>query len=76
MWQYGQRNEHPEMNTVAATRPGQSSMPEGIQAAILGPGETVPVRDGALVLGTWQGIYLCEFDGPRRRTVSLKVLPG
>ena len=38
-----------------------------IQAAILGPGETVPVVDGRLALGTWQAIMLVELDGPRDR---------
>jgi len=44
-----------------------------IQASILGPGETVPVRDGALVLGTWQAIMLVELDGPRDRRVVVTV---
>jgi thiamine phosphate synthase YjbQ (UPF0047 family) len=34
------------------------------------------VRDGALVLGTWQGIWLLEFDGPRKRQVSVQILTG
>jgi secondary thiamine-phosphate synthase enzyme len=38
-----------------------------IQAAILGPGETVPIADGRLALGTWQAIMLVELDGPRDR---------
>ena len=38
-----------------------------IQAAILGPGETVPVADGRPILGTWQAIMLVELDGPRNR---------
>ncbi len=40
-----------------------------IKAAILGPGETIPVRNGKLVLGTWQAIMLVELDGPRDRRV-------
>jgi secondary thiamine-phosphate synthase enzyme len=40
-----------------------------IKSAILGPGETIPVRDGRLVLGTWQAIMLVELDGPRDRRV-------
>ncbi|MGQ9555872.1 MAG: secondary thiamine-phosphate synthase enzyme YjbQ [Anaerolineae bacterium] len=40
-----------------------------IKASLLGSSVTVPVQDGRLVLGTWQGIYLAEFDGPRRRQV-------
>jgi secondary thiamine-phosphate synthase enzyme len=44
-----------------------------IKATILGPGETVPVRGGALRLGTWQRLMLVEFDGPRDRTVIVEV---
>lgn len=47
-----------------------------IKASILGPSEVLPVRDGALVLGTWQGIWLLEFDGPRKRQVSVQILTG
>jgi len=36
-----------------------------IKAAIIGPSETIPIRDGKLLLGTWQSIAFCEFDGPR-----------
>lgn len=44
-----------------------------IQATILGPGETVPVRNGRLLLGTWQAIMLVELDGPRERRVIVTV---
>lgn len=44
-----------------------------IKSAILGPGETIPVRDGTLVLGTWQAIMLAELDGPRDRRVIVTV---
>ena len=44
-----------------------------IKSAILGPGETIPVRDGTLVLGTWQAIMLVELDGPRERRVIVTV---
>jgi len=44
-----------------------------IKSAILGPGETIPVRDGTLVLGTWQAIMLVELDGPRDRRVLVTV---
>jgi secondary thiamine-phosphate synthase enzyme len=40
-----------------------------IQASILGPNETIPVRNGRLVLGTWQAVMLVELDGPRTRRV-------
>ena len=44
-----------------------------IQATILGPSETVPVRSGRLALGTWQSVMLVELDGPRDRTVIVEV---
>jgi secondary thiamine-phosphate synthase enzyme len=44
-----------------------------IQAAILGPGETIPVRDGRLMLGTWQAVMLVELDGPRDRRVLVTL---
>jgi secondary thiamine-phosphate synthase enzyme len=46
-----------------------------IKAAIVGPSETIPVKGGRLALGTWQNVFLCEFDGPRpsRRVVVTVV---
>jgi secondary thiamine-phosphate synthase enzyme len=44
-----------------------------IQAAILGPGETIPVRDGQLCLGRWQAVMLVELDGPRERRVLVTL---
>ena len=43
---------------------------------VVGSSVTLLVEGGRLVLGTWQGVFLCEFDGPRRRTVHLSFLPG
>jgi secondary thiamine-phosphate synthase enzyme len=40
----------------------------------MGSDVLVPVRDGRLALGTWQGIFLCEFDGPRERSVYVTTL--
>ncbi len=46
-----------------------------IKAAIVGPSETIPVRGGRLALGTWQNVFLCEFDGPRSsRRVHVTVV--
>lgn len=45
-----------------------------IKSAILGPGETIPVRDGDLLLGRWQAILLVDLDGPRDRRVMVTVL--
>jgi secondary thiamine-phosphate synthase enzyme len=45
-----------------------------VKAALVGSSATLIVRAGDLLLGTWQGVFLCEFDGPRTRTVQLKLL--
>jgi secondary thiamine-phosphate synthase enzyme len=47
-----------------------------VKSALVGSSVTLLVEGGRLVLGTWQGVFLCEFDGPRRRTVHLSFLPG
>jgi secondary thiamine-phosphate synthase enzyme len=53
---------------------GEENAPTHIRAAFMGSDVLVPVRDGRLALGTWQGIFLCEFDGPRERTVFVTTL--
>lgn len=45
-----------------------------IKTALLGPGETLLIEDGQLVLGTWQKVFLCEWDGPREREVAYRVV--
>jgi len=40
-----------------------------IKSAIMGPEKAIPIKDGKLLLGIWQGIMLCEFDGPRERRI-------
>jgi len=47
-----------------------------IKTSLMGPSQLVPVSGGRLQLGTWQKIYFCEFDGPRRRTVLVQLLPS
>ena len=47
-----------------------------IKTVLTGSSVTVPIRDGRLVLGTWQCLYFCEFDGPRARRMLLQVLPA
>jgi secondary thiamine-phosphate synthase enzyme len=55
--------------------PGEENAPTHIRASLMGPSVVVPLRDdGTLALGTWQGIFFCEFDGPRERTVHVSVL--
>jgi secondary thiamine-phosphate synthase enzyme len=46
-----------------------------IKSAIVGPSETIPIAGGRLCLGTWQNVFLCEFDGPRReRRVIVSIV--
>ena len=54
---------------------GEENAPTHIRAAFMGPSVLIPIRDdGELALGTWQGIFFCEFDGPRTRSVYVSVL--
>jgi secondary thiamine-phosphate synthase enzyme len=53
---------------------GEENAPSHIRAALMGPQVLIPLRDGELGLGTWQGIFFCELDGPRTRTVLVSVL--
>jgi secondary thiamine-phosphate synthase enzyme len=57
-------------------RHGEGNSPAHIKASLMGPQLTVLVSRGRLLLGTWQGIYFCEFDGPRHRKVHVKVTEG
>lgn len=45
-----------------------------IKSSLFGCSETILIENGRLQLGTWQGIYFCEFDGPRHRQVWLKIM--
>lgn len=47
-----------------------------VKATLMGASVTVPVAGGRLLLGTWQSVYFCEFDGPRSRQVAVQLLPG
>ncbi|MDT7778955.1 MAG: hypothetical protein QOC99_1467 [Acidobacteriota bacterium] len=55
-------------------RHGEENSDAHIKASLVGPSLTVPFADGELLLGRWQGIFLCEFDGGREREVILKVI--
>jgi len=55
---------------------GEENSDAHIKASLVGPSVTVPFADGKLLLGRWQGIFLCEFDGPRRREVVMTILDG
>ena len=66
-----------ELNKVIPLDDGYSHM-EGnsaahIKSSLMGFSVTIPVSQGRMMLGTWQGIYLCEFDGPRSRKAIVSV---
>lgn len=52
----------------------EGNSPAHIKSSILGCSQAFIVKEGSLLLGTWQGIFLCEFDGPRTRTVYVKCI--
>jgi secondary thiamine-phosphate synthase enzyme len=55
--------------------PHEQNAPSHVRTSLMGPSVVVPLReDGSLALGTWQGIFFCEFDGPRERTAYVTVL--
>jgi len=55
-------------------RHSEGNSPAHIKSSLVGPQLTVLVTGGRLLLGTWQGIYFCEFDGPRSRQLHVKVV--
>lgn len=59
---------------VPGFRHAEGNSDSHIKSSLVGSSATVIVRGGKLVLGTWQGIYFCEFDGPRARTVHVRVM--
>jgi len=54
--------------------PDGPNAPSHVRGSLIGPQVLVPLRDGGLGLGRWQGIFFCEFDGPRDRTVYVTTL--
>lgn len=63
--------DHPE---TTHTLEGSDDMPAHIKASLLGPSLTIPITDGRLQLGTWQGIYLCEFrNRATRRNLIITI---
>jgi secondary thiamine-phosphate synthase enzyme len=53
---------------------GEENAPSHVRTSLVGQQVVVPVIEGKLALGTWQGIFLCEFDGPRRRRLLVTAL--
>jgi len=69
-----------ELNKIVPLRDNYLHM-EGnsaahIKSTLVGASEMVMIENGSLVLGTWQAIFFCEFDGPRQRKVFVKILEG
>ncbi|MBM7096362.1 MULTISPECIES: secondary thiamine-phosphate synthase enzyme YjbQ [Alteribacter] len=62
--------EHPEY------RHAEGNTASHLKASTMGSSQPVIIEDGRLILGTWQGIYFCEFDGPRTRKCILKTIEG
>ncbi len=57
-------------------RHAEGNSPAHIMSSLVGASETLIVQNGEPLLGSWQGIFFCEFDGPRQRRVFCKILPG
>ena len=54
----------------------EGNSPAHVKSTVVGASEMVAVENGSLVLGTWQGIFFCEFDGPRNRKIHVRFLKG
>ena len=52
----------------------EGNSPAHVKATLVGASELVAIENGALVLGTWQGIFFCEFDGPRTRRIYVRIV--
>lgn len=59
-----------------AFRHAEGNSPAHVKSSLIGCSEMVIVAKGKLQLGTWQGVYFCEFDGPRTRRVLVSIIPG
>ncbi|MFC1982983.1 secondary thiamine-phosphate synthase enzyme YjbQ [Chloroflexota bacterium] len=53
----------------------EGNSPAHIKATLLGSSAVIFIDNGRLILGTWQGIFFCEFDGPRTRNILVKLIP-
>ena len=61
---------------VPGFRHAEGNSDSHLKASLVGPSVTLVIDGGRLVFGTWQGVYLCEFDGPRTRDVIVQVVGG
>ena len=58
----------------AGYRHMEGNSPAHIKSSLVGASELIAVEDGRLVLGTWQGVFFCEFDGPRNRKIHVRLM--
>ncbi|WP_319559885.1 secondary thiamine-phosphate synthase enzyme YjbQ [Marispirochaeta sp.] len=74
-----QRDMLMELNRIVPFQDGyahaEGNSAAHIKTSMMGPSVSIPVHDERLTLGTWQGIYLTEFDGPRNRSVYVQLIP-
>lgn len=59
----------------AGWRHAEGNADAHVKASLVGSSVTIPVSEARLVLGTWQAVYFCEFDGPRSRRIAVTVVP-
>ena len=52
----------------------EGNSPAHVKSTLVGPSELIAIENGRLVLGTWQGIFFCEFDGPRNRKIHVRIM--
>jgi len=57
-------------------RHAEGNSPAHVKSTLVGTSEMVAIENGSLALGTWQGIFFCEFDGPRTRKVQVRITAG
>ncbi|MGG4221338.1 secondary thiamine-phosphate synthase enzyme YjbQ [Paenibacillus jamilae] len=62
--------EHPQYRHM------EGNTASHLKSITTGPSQTVIIHEGKLLLGRWQGLYFCEFDGPRRRQYHVKIMKG
>ena len=53
----------------------EGNSPAHVKTSLMGSSELISVENGRMVLGTWQGIFYCEFDGPRTRKLHVRLMP-
>jgi secondary thiamine-phosphate synthase enzyme len=54
----------------------EGNSPAHVKSTLVGSSQTIAIAGGRLVLGTWQGVFFCEFDGPRSRKVHVRIIEG